>query len=314
MATELVRKPLEQMTTQEIRAITASMPANGRAAWGKVLAVAAKHVKAMKGDYSRAFELAHNVVRNAWHLGRELEPVLPHQGGRPAKNNCLGNCFPTLAELGVEPTLSMRCQRLASRYETLDDLDAYIETFRNEVKYTLPSLRPASEAAHVSEATGMPEWYTPPEFLDSVREVMGAIDLDPASSPVAQERVKAKKFFTQKQDGLRHKWSGRVFLNPPYSPELVGKFVRKLVSEYSDGKVEQYILLINNATETAWFQAVAQVSAAICFPKTRIRFLDEGGNPGAPLQGQAFLYGGENASQFTESFQQFGFCCIVCKT
>jgi Protein of unknown function (DUF3102) len=53
-----------------------------------------------------------------------------------------------------------------------------------------PASRPA--ACHVSANTGMPEWYTPPLYLDAARRVLGRIDLDPASSTVAQEAVRAK--------------------------------------------------------------------------------------------------------------------------
>ena len=37
--------------------------------------------------------------------------------------------------------------------------------------------------------TGKEAWYTPPEYIDAVVEVMGGIDLDPASSDRAQQVV-----------------------------------------------------------------------------------------------------------------------------
>src|SRR5262249_61236166 len=67
-------------------------------------------------------------------------------------------------------------------------------------------------------------------------------------------------------------------------------------------------LLTNNATETQWFQQAARVATALCFPAGRIRFLDENGKPGAPLQGQAFLYFGKEAGKFHAAFSTFGFC------
>jgi hypothetical protein len=48
-------------------------------------------------------------------------------------------------------------------------------------------------------------------------------------------------------------------------------------------------------------------AAAVCFLKGRVRFLDPQGNPsGAPLQGQAVLYLGENPFRFQRAFESFG--------
>lgn len=67
------------------------------------------------------------------------------------------------------------------------------------------------------------ERYTPGDFADAARNVMGGIDLDPASSFLANQTIKAKKYFgTGKRngkivfvDGFWQKWRGRVWLNPP---------------------------------------------------------------------------------------------------
>ena len=84
----------------------------------------------------------------------------------------------------------------------------------------------------------------------------------------------------------------------------MGQFATRLAQAARDGS--QVIVLVNNATETAWFQTIAAECSAICFPKTRIRFLDPDGNPGAPLQGQAIIYSGSDVASFTEVFGQFG--------
>ena len=85
--------------------------------------------------------------------------------------------------------------------------------------------------------TGEVEWYTPRRYLDAAVDVMGGIDLDPASSARAQRHVKAANYFTVKQDGLQKKWSGRVWLNPPYAKTIIEPFVTKLLRELDTGRI-----------------------------------------------------------------------------
>lgn len=159
---------------------------------------------------------------------------------------------------------------------------------------------------HVSRNSGENEWYTPEEYIEAVREVMGDIDLDPASSQIANERVKARRIYTIEDDGLTLPWKGRVWLNPPYSQPLIGQFIDKLIVEVNSGSVKQAIVLVNNATETQWWQSLAAIASAVCFPKGRVKFFDPDGNPGAPLQGQAILYIGTKSARFVEIFSRFG--------
>jgi ParB family transcriptional regulator, chromosome partitioning protein len=56
------------------------------------------------------------------------------------------------------------------------------------------------------------EWFTPQDIIDRARLVLGEIDLDPASHIVAQQKIKARKWFSKEQDGLTKDWSGRVRL------------------------------------------------------------------------------------------------------
>ena len=165
---------------------------------------------------------------------------------------------------------------------------------------------------HVSHNSGENEWYTPSQYIEAAREVLGTIDLDPASSDVANERVKATSYFTKDDNGLAHEWHGSVWLNPPYAQPLISNFAEKVVEEFEDGRVKAAIVLVNNATETRWFRQMTEAATAICFPTGRIKYLDSTGHPAnTPLQGQAFLYFGDDTYEFLSTFRQFGFVVEV---
>ena len=166
--------------------------------------------------------------------------------------------------------------------------------------------REVVKRAHVANNSGNNEWYTPAPFIEAARAVMGGIDLDPASSEIANATVKATRIFTAEDDGLKQEWPiGRIWMNPPYAQPLMGQFASRLASEIRRGS--EAIVLVNNGTETGWFQEMAAECSAICFPKSRVKFLDPEGNPsGAPLQGQAIIYCGPDADAFEEAFHGFG--------
>ena len=162
--------------------------------------------------------------------------------------------------------------------------------------------------AHVSNNSGENEWYTPPEILEAARSVLQEIDLDPASCERANQSVQASKIFTKNDDGLSHEWSGRVWMNPPYAQPLIAKFCERLCDQVECGNVKQAIVLVNNATETRWFQSLSECGTAVCFPSGRIRFVSPEGEKGQPLQGQAIVYMGSDTAKFHEQFSQFGKC------
>lgn len=90
---------------------------------------------------------------------------------------------------------------------------------------------------HLSKSA---RWGTPQPVIEFARATLGEIDLDPASDARFNERVKAKRFFTEEDDGLSKLWTGRVFLNPPGDPtgKLIQLFWEKLVDSYVTMRVE----------------------------------------------------------------------------
>jgi ParB family chromosome partitioning protein len=173
------------------------------------------------------------------------------------------------------------------------------------------ALQRYSKNPHVSYNTGEVEWYTPPDYISAAKAVLGEIDLDPASTAIANKIVKAKKYYTEDDSGLKKKWAGRVWMNPPYATPLVTPFVEKFVLEYSDGNISEGIILVNNATETVWFSKIIKIASAVIFPTGRVHFISPDGETGAPLQGQAVIYVGNKPSKFISEFKKFGWGAIL---
>ena len=164
---------------------------------------------------------------------------------------------------------------------------------------------------HVAFNSGNNEWYTPRDYITAARNVMGSIDLDPASSVIANEVVRAAAFYTAEDDGLSQHWEGNVWMNPPYAGELIGRFAEKLIFHVDQYDVRQAVVLVNNATETAWFRSLIDAASAVVFPANRVKFWKPDGDTGAPLQGQAVVYIGDQHDRFLAEFGRFGWGAIV---
>lgn len=235
--------------------------------------------------------------------------IIHHTG-----NNCSNKSAdeePTKPKLEVAAEMGFNKNQV-SQFQTLADNPDIVQQTIAEAKDNdeIPTRAAAlaniqqAKKPHVSFNSGNNEWYTPADIIAAARNVLGTIDLDPASGEIANETVKATKIFTADDDGLAHDWEGNIWLNPPYSTGLIEKFADKLIhSDY-----HQAIVLVNNATDTAWFAQLAEHAAAVVFPKGRVKFLRPDGSTGAPLQGQAILYFGEHVQAFKENFEQYGRC------
>jgi len=203
---------------------------------------------------------------------------------------------PSLADLGLTKNESSRAQKL-SRLPR----EKFDEILTGEIPLV------SVIRTHVTHNSGENEWFTPPDIIEAARKVMGGIDCDPASCTGANEIVGAKKYFTTDDDGLKQKWAGRIWMNPPYSQSKVSDFAEAVSAKYESGEISQACILVNNATETAWFQRMLMLATEVCFVRGRIKFIDQKGEvPGGPLQGQVIIYFGENRKKFHEVFCEKG--------
>jgi len=147
------------------------------------------------------------------------------------------------------------------------------------------------------------ERYTPGGIADSVREVMGRIDLDPASSPRANRIVKASSYFTQRTNGLKRRWRGRVFLNPPF--DAWPAWLAKLEGEMAAGRVEQAVVI--GPANISAFRPLLLRGGLLLVPNERPKFYDPSADRLVdPPFGSLICYVGKQTNRFVEVFRDKG--------
>lgn len=151
------------------------------------------------------------------------------------------------------------------------------------------------------------EWYTPANYIEAARRVMGCINLDPASNEVADSWIQAINYYSPEkgQDALQLSWKARnIWLNPPFNQSE--KFVNKLVTEYELGHFEQAIALVKFVPSYKWFEAIRYRPMVVT--DHRVSFWSSYGERGKSSfdQSIAFVYFGHNVERFVTEFSQFG--------
>lgn len=262
---------------------------------------------------NRAAWLAIEAKRAAGSLISDLKQSGDIARGRPAENSTRVDISDLMgaADVRVASVQAARLQELAAIPEPeLVAIASTIVDSGGELTAGAVIREAQAKRPHVANNAGDNEWYTPRPYIEAAVRVMGAVDLDPASSVTANEIIGAGTFYAEQDNGLTKPWAGRVWMNPPYARPLIDQFAARLAEEYAAGNVTEAIVLVNNATETGWFHALAEVAAAMCFPRGRVKFWHPE-KESAPLQGQAVIYLGPNPDAFRDEFVRFGFTVAV---
>jgi len=272
-----------------------------------------QYVKAAGYSLENQNQAAETRLRAERKAGELLKKMEKNKGGWKSCGDTMSpqDNTPRLKDLGIHKKQSQRWQQIADLPE--ESFENKIEEVKQKYEELTQSIflqLSKSLRAHVANNSGDNEWYTPEIYINAARETLGTIDLDPASNPTANEIVKAKTFYTAEDSGLEKEWVGNVWMNPPYESRLIGSFIEKLLVHYVKEQIPQAIVLVNNATETQWFQLIAEAARASCFPKGRVKFWHPR-KEAVPLQGQSILYLGQNKEKFIQNFNQFGVCWEV---
>ena len=207
-----------------------------------------------------------------------------------------------LAWIADNLTLKPRqCQGYMRLYANRDALNAQA-TAHLSIEGALHLLaEPKPEASHTLQVMGSsesPEWYTPPRIVERVVATLGEVDLDPSWHP--ESPVQAHTTYTVTDDGLSKRWTGRVYLNPPYGREI-DAWITRLVEEFEAGTISEAIALVPARVDTEWFRRLDPFPR--CFVWGRLTFANAV-NP-APFP-SAVVYLGRNVTRFIEVFGQIG--------
>lgn len=160
-----------------------------------------------------------------------------------------------------------------------------------------------NNAQLINQDSGNFEYYTPIELVNAAREVMGSIDLDPASSETANKLIKATRFYSE--NGLDKPWFGNVWMNHPFSRENNKKWVKHLVCWYESRSGLQACCITFAATSEAWFRPLLAYPQCFIHGRTNY-YLSDGTKKKGVTKGSVITYLGENTDKFHEVFSRFG--------
>lgn len=170
---------------------------------------------------------------------------------------------------------------------------------------SIETLTRPNPATLINQTSGDTEYYTPKVIVDLARYVMGGIDLDPASSEYANRVVKATKYFTAENDGLKQRWHGRVWLNHPFGRGSNRKWMDKLFREFEHENVTEFCCITYACTSEAWFRPLLAMPQCFLIPRTNY-YLPDGTLKRGVTKGSVVTYGGPNVEEFSTAFASLG--------
>lgn len=158
----------------------------------------------------------------------------------------------------------------------------------------------------INQDSGNYEFYTPSFIVDAARLTMGSIELDPASSLAANERIKASRIFTEADDGLKQEWEAEsIFLNHPFSKNGNPLWINKAISEFRAGRAKQICMITYAATSEKWFNPLLRFPQVFLSPRTNY-LLPDGSVKKGVTKGSVVTAMGVDLISFANAFKKYG--------
>jgi len=116
------------------------------------------------------------------------------------------------------------------------------------------------------------DWNTPKVLFDKLNQEFN-FECDLAAS---KDNALCQKFYTEQDDGLKQKWTGICWLNPPYGDKKskMVDWIKKAYFETQDNPDLTVVMLIPSRTNTKWFANYCMKAAELKFICGRPKFSD----------------------------------------
>jgi hypothetical protein len=133
-------------------------------------------------------------------------------------------------------------------------------------------------------------WMSPTEIVEASRELMGGIELDPASDEEANRRVQADRYLRDMSEHPDLDWgvNKSVFLNPPGGRGLPKAFWNKLHAEWRRERTDQAIYIAFSLEQLQQNQSM--LDFPVCFPNKRLKYVPREGKAASPTHASAIVY------------------------
>lgn len=109
------------------------------------------------------------------------------------------------------------------------------------------------------------QWATPQDFFDKVNLQYGPFDVDVCADA---DNAKCSVFFDKNADGLKQKWTGKCWMNPPYGRDIY-KWMEKAHQSWQEGAT--VVCLVPARTDTRWWHHFA-MKGRVIFICGRLKF------------------------------------------
>lgn len=173
---------------------------------------------------------------------------------------------------------------------------------------------------NIQHSSRTDRWFTPAQIILMIKQVLGEIDLDPASEELANKPIGAKRIITEKEDGLETEWPPgcTVYLNPPGSKRnnksMSALFWEKLMEYRRLGGLKHAIYMgfsLEQLAITQKYHDKKMIEFPLCIPSSRIKFVNPAIEKHSPSHSNVIVYvpgSLDKTDEFIEIFLDIGAC------